>query len=73
MVSSPSGVTETAVELSTISAPDSVADSASALITVCRTIENTRLPCQRCTEMTRFWSSRTSRVWANGAPWVAAA
>ena len=36
-------------------------------------IENTRLPCQRCTEMIRFRSSRTSRVWANGAPWVAAA
>ena len=48
------------------------ADSASALITVWRTIENTRLPCQRCTEITRFWSSRTSRVCANGAPFTAA-
>ena len=46
----------------------------SALITVWRTIENTRKPlCQRCTEIVRFRSSRTSRVWANGAPWVAAA
>ena len=72
-VSTPSGVAKTAVELVTISTPAARACSASALITVWRTIEYTRLPDQRCTEITRFSSSRTSRVWANGAPRTAAA
>ena len=46
--------------------------AASALIPVGPTIENTRLPPQRCTEMGRFASSRTSRVRATGAPLIAA-
>ena len=68
----PSAVADTAVEPVTISTPAARARAANALITVWRTIENTRLPDQRCTEMTRFSSSRTSRVWANGAPFTAA-
>ena len=53
-ISAPLGLASTPAELSTISAPARRACSASALITVCRTIENTRLPPHRCTEMTLF-------------------
>ena len=70
--SSPSALAPVATEPVTISAPERVAAAASALMTVWRTMLNTRLPTQRCTEITRLRSSRTSRVWAKGAPFTAA-
>src|SRR5262249_11910938 len=66
--SSPSALAPVATEPVTISAPARVAAAASALMTVWRTMLNTRLPSQRCTEISRLRSSRTSRVWAKGAP-----
>jgi hypothetical protein len=50
----PSALAAAPAELTTICAPTRRAASASALITVWRTIEYTRLPPQRCTEITRF-------------------
>jgi hypothetical protein len=70
--SSPSALAPAAAEPVTISAPERAAAAASALMTVWRTMLNTRLPAQRCTEITRLRSSRTSRVWAKGAPFTAA-
>ena len=66
------GVAATASEPSTISTPFFIAASAMALMTRWRTTLNTRLEgSQRCTESTRFFSSRISRVCANGAPTTA--